>query len=36
MGLKRADEIRTRMDSIRSDLATLEKLDGAGEAERQR
>jgi HK97 family phage major capsid protein len=33
MGLKRADEIRTRMDSIRSDLATLEKLDASGEAD---
>jgi HK97 family phage major capsid protein len=33
MGLKRADEIRTRMDAIRSDLATLEKLDASGEAD---
>jgi HK97 family phage major capsid protein len=33
MGLKRADEIRTRMESIRSDLATLEKLDASGEAD---
>jgi HK97 family phage major capsid protein len=33
MGLKRADEIRTRMDAIRSDLATLEQLDAKGEAD---
>jgi HK97 family phage major capsid protein len=33
MGLKRADEIRTRMDAIRSDLATLEALDAKGEAD---
>lgn len=33
MGLKRADEIRTRMDSIRSDIATLEKVDQSGEAD---
>lgn len=33
MGLKRADEIRTRMDSIRSDVATLEKVDASGEAD---
>src|SRR4051794_23742266 len=33
MGLKRADEIRTRMDSIRSDIATLEKVDQAGEGD---
>jgi HK97 family phage major capsid protein len=33
MGLKRADEIRTRMESIRSDVATLERLDQSGEAD---
>src|SRR5690242_2629655 len=33
MGLKRADEIRTRMDSIRSDIATPEQLDAKGEAD---
>jgi HK97 family phage major capsid protein len=33
MGLKRADEIRTRMDAIRSDVATLEQLDAKGEAD---
>ncbi|SCL21691.1 phage major capsid protein [Micromonospora inyonensis] len=33
MGLKRADEIRTRMESIRADLATLEQLDRSGEAD---
>lgn len=33
MGLKRADEIRTRMEAIRSDVATLEKVDQAGEAD---
>ncbi|MEV6633884.1 phage major capsid protein [Actinoplanes sp. NPDC051470] len=33
MGLKRADEIRTRMEAIRSDVATLEKLDASGEAD---
>lgn len=33
MGLKRADEIRTRMEAIRSDLASLEKLDASGEAD---
>ena len=33
MGLKRADEIRTRMEAIRSDLASLEKLDQSGEAD---
>jgi HK97 family phage major capsid protein len=33
MGLKRADEIRNRMQAIRSDVATLEKVDQAGEAD---
>jgi HK97 family phage major capsid protein len=33
MGLKRADEIRTRMEAIRSDLQTLEALDAKGEAD---
>lgn len=33
MGLKRADEIRTRMQAIRSDVATLEALDAKGEAD---
>jgi HK97 family phage major capsid protein len=33
MGLKRADEIRTRMEAIRSDMATLEKIDREGEAD---
>jgi HK97 family phage major capsid protein len=33
MGLKRADEIRTRMESIRSDMTTLEKIDREGEAD---
>jgi HK97 family phage major capsid protein len=33
MGLKRADEIRTRMEAIRSDVAALERVDAAGEAD---
>jgi HK97 family phage major capsid protein len=33
MGLKRADEIRTRMQAIRSDLGVLEALDAKGEAD---
>jgi hypothetical protein len=33
MGLKRADEIRIRMEAIRSDITTLEQLDAKGEAD---
>jgi HK97 family phage major capsid protein len=33
MGLKRADEIRTRMEAIRSDVAALERVDAAGESD---